>query len=114
VASLFFARAFVWGDVDPHGCGLGAGEPDGSAVVVKKRDLVLLVRQRRRRLLQVVTGTFPCGQQLVKYGYKEKAECILCKKSYEESGGSWKGEMPKKTISLGQKEVVTVAHNACI
>jgi hypothetical protein len=24
--------------------------------------------QRRRRLLQVVTGTFPCGQQLVKYG----------------------------------------------
>ena len=68
--------------------------------------------QRRRRLLHVVTGTFPCGHQLVKYGYKEKAECILCKKSYEESGGSWKGEMPKKTISLGQKEVVTAAHNA--
>ena len=21
---------------------------------------------------------FPCGQQLVKYGYKEKAECIYC------------------------------------
>jgi hypothetical protein len=34
VASLFSARAFVWGDVDPHGGGLGAGEPDGSAVVV--------------------------------------------------------------------------------
>ena len=32
--------------------------------------------QRRRRLLQVVTGTFPCGQQLVKYGYKDKAECL--------------------------------------
>ena len=30
VASLFSARAFVWGDVDPHGGGLGAGEPDGS------------------------------------------------------------------------------------
>ena len=28
VASLFSARAFVWGDVDPHGGGLGAGEPD--------------------------------------------------------------------------------------
>jgi len=26
VASLFSARAFVWGDVDPHGGGLGAGE----------------------------------------------------------------------------------------
>ncbi len=34
VASLFSAWAFVWGDVDPHGGGLGAGEPDGSAVVV--------------------------------------------------------------------------------
>jgi ribonuclease HI len=75
--------------------------------------------QRRRRLLQVVTGTFPCGQQLVKYGYKEKAECILCKKAYEENGGSWKGVLPKETIGhiqsagcLGQKEVVTAAHNA--
>jgi ribonuclease HI len=77
--------------------------------------------QRRRRLLQVVTGTFPCGQQLVKYGYKEKAECILCKKASEENGGSWKGVLPKETIGhiqsagcLGQKEVVTAAHNACI
>ena len=34
VASLFPAWAFVWGNVDPHGGGLGAGEPDGSAVVV--------------------------------------------------------------------------------
>ena len=53
--------------------------------------------------------------------YKEKAECILCKKAYEENGGSWKGELPKETIGhiqsvgcLGQKEVVTAAHNACI
>jgi len=43
VASLFSARAFVWGDVDPHGCGLGAGEPDGSAVVVEIRAPALLV-----------------------------------------------------------------------
>ena len=64
----------------------------------------------------VVTGTFPCGQQLVKYGYKEKVECILCKKAYEENGGSWKGEIPKETIGhiqsagcLGQK----AEHNAC-
>jgi hypothetical protein len=26
--------AFVWGDLDPHGGGLGAGEPDGCTVVV--------------------------------------------------------------------------------
>ena len=43
MASLFFARAFVWGDVDSHGGGLGAGEPDGSAVVVKIRAPTLLV-----------------------------------------------------------------------
>ena len=72
-------------------------------------------------MLQVVTGTFPCGQQLVKYGYKEKAECTLCKKAHEENGSSWKGELPKETIGhiqsagcLGQKEVVTAAHNVCI
>ena len=33
----------MWGDVDPHGGGLGAGEPDGSAVVVKISAPVLLV-----------------------------------------------------------------------
>jgi hypothetical protein len=77
--------------------------------------------QQRRRLLQVVTGTFPCGQQMVKYGYKGTAECTLCKKAHEESGSSWNRELPKETIGhiqsvgcLGQKEVVTVVHNACI
>ena len=51
-------------------------------------------------MLQVETGTFPCGQQLVKYGYKEKAECILCKKAHEESGSSWKGELPKEISAI--------------
>jgi hypothetical protein len=76
--------------------------------------------QRRRRLLQVVTGTFPCGQKIVKYGYNRTAECILCKKVHEESGSSGNRE-PKETIGhiqsarcLGQKEVATAAHNACI
>ena len=43
MASLFSARAFVWDDVDPHGGGLGAGEPDGVAVVVKIRAPAVLV-----------------------------------------------------------------------
>ena len=34
VAILFPARAFVWGNADPHGSGLGAGEPDVGAVVL--------------------------------------------------------------------------------
>jgi hypothetical protein len=56
---------------------------------------------------------------MVKYGYKEKAECTLCRKAHEESGSSWNRELPKETIGhiqsagcLGQKEVVTAAHNA--
>jgi hypothetical protein len=74
-----------------------------------------------KRLLQVVTGTFPCGQQMLKYGYKRTAECTPCKKVHEESGSSWNRELPKETIGhiqsagcLGQKEVVTAAHTACI
>ena len=72
-------------------------------------------------MLQVVNSTFPCGQQMVKYGYKKTAECTLCKKAHEESGSSWNRELPKETIGhiqsagcLGQKEVVIAAHNACI
>ena len=57
----------------------------------------------------------------MKYGYKDTAKCTLCKKVHEESGSSWNRELPKETIGhiqsagcLGQKEVVTAAHNACI
>jgi len=46
---------------------------------------------------------------------------MLCQNKHEECGSSWKGELPKKTIGhiqsagcLGQNEVVTAAHNACI
>ena len=78
--------------------------------------------RRRRRLLQVVTGTFPCGQQQrQKYGYRKTAACMLCQKAHEECGNCWNGELPKETIGhiqsagcLGQKEVVTAAHSACI
>ena len=37
VVSEFFEWAFLWGDVDPHGGGLVAGEPDGSTVVEEVR-----------------------------------------------------------------------------
>ena len=45
----------------------------------------------------------------------------MCKKAHEGNGSSWKGELPKEMLGhiqcagcLGQKEVVTAAHNACI
>jgi len=45
-----------------------------------------------------MTGTFSCGQQMLKYGYTNKAVCTLCKKAHEENGGSWNEELPKETI----------------
>jgi hypothetical protein len=55
------------------------------------------------------------------FGYRKTAACMLCQKAHEECGSSWNGELPKETIGhiqsagcLGQKEVVTAAHNACI
>ena len=45
----------------------------------------------------------------------------MCQKAHEECGSSWNGELPKETIGhiqsagcVGQKEVVTAAHNAYI
>ena len=45
----------------------------------------------------------------------------MCQKAHEECGSSWNGELPEETIGhiqsagcLGQKKVVTAAHNACI
>ena len=56
-----------------------------------------------------------------KYGYRKTAACTLCQKAHEECGRSWNGEVPKQTTGhiqsegcLGQKEVVTAAHSACI
>ena len=44
---------------------------------------------RRRSLLQVVTGTFPCGKQMCKCGYKRTVGCTLCQQEYENCGSSW-------------------------
>ena len=56
-----------------------------------------------------------------KYGYRKMAPCMLCQKAHEKCGSSRKGVMQKETIGhiqsagcLGQKKVVTAAHNACI
>ena len=95
--------------------------PPGRIESKRKREMVKNKStpwRRRTRLLQVVTGTFPCGQQMQKYGYRKTAACMLCQKA---RGSSRSGELPKETIGhiqsagcLGQKEVVTAAHNACI
>ena len=51
VVREFFEWAFVWGDVDPHGGGLVACEPDGCTVVVEvraRRCLKAMVEWSRR------------------------------------------------------------------
>ena len=44
VVREFFEWAFVWGDVDPHGGGLGACEPDGCTVCssILEKNIVFL------------------------------------------------------------------------
>ncbi len=38
-----FARALVWGDVDPHCGGVGARNADGGAIVIEVRASTLFV-----------------------------------------------------------------------
>ena len=77
--------------------------------------------KRRRRLIQVVTDTFPCGQWLHKIGRRSTAECELCRRIKEMTDGNTQGDVPVESIGhiqsagcLGQSEVVTTAHNECI
>ncbi len=44
VVREFFEWAFVWGDIDPHSGGLGAGEPDDCTVVVEVRATALCLK----------------------------------------------------------------------
>ena len=74
--------------------------------------------KRRRRLIQVVTDTFPCGQWLHKIGRRSTAECELCRRIKEMTDGNTQGDVPVESIGhiqsagcLGQSEVVTTAHN---
>ena len=77
--------------------------------------------KRRRRLIQVVTDTFPCGGWLHKIGRRATAECELCRRSKENSEGGAPGVVPTESIGhiqsagcAGQSEAVTAAHNKCI
>jgi hypothetical protein len=47
-------------------------------------------------LFQVVTGTFACGQMMLKYGYKRTEEKVF--KVHEESGSSLTRELPKERL----------------
>lgn len=77
--------------------------------------------KRRRRLIQVVTDTFPCGGWLHKIGRRATAECELCRRIQERSGRSGQDRVPVESIGhiqsagcAGQSEAVTAAHNKCI
>ena len=69
------------------------------------------------RLISVLPGSTK-GMQVLSDIW---SACTLCQKAHEERGSSWKGELPKETIShiqsagcLGQREKVIAAHNAWI
>ena len=74
--------------------------------------------KRRRRLIQVLTGTFPCGQWLNKIGRGQGKGCTLCSRKRAE--GCQMGKRESESVGHiqsayceGQKEVVTAAHNRC-
>ena len=74
--------------------------------------------RRKRRLIQVLTGTFPCGQWLNKIGRGQGTGCTLCRQKQVE-GCKPEKRVPETVGHLqsayceGQKEVVTAAHNRC-
>ena len=77
--------------------------------------------KRRRRLIQVITNTFPCGGWLHKIGRRPSPGCELCKKAKERQGECTGDSLPRESIGhiqsagcLGQSDVVTAAHNKCI
>jgi hypothetical protein len=79
-----------------------------------------MTRAMTVRKLRSLIGVQSAGATFL-YGYKRTVSCALCQKAHEESGSSWNGELSKETIGhiqnagcLGQKEVVTLANNACI
>ena len=76
---------------------------------------------RRRRLMQLVPGNFPCGAWVHdKFDQQKSDRCILCRKALREEAGAnfCEQKIPRETVghisSAGckeQKEVVTLAHN---
>lgn len=75
--------------------------------------------RRRRRLIQVATGTFPCGGWLADRGLIQSAGCELCRRARIDQTTTDVTALPKETIGhiqsaacAGQREVVTAAHHA--
>ena len=74
--------------------------------------------QKRRRMLQVISNSFPCGAFLHKIGKLDSDRCRLCQKL---GAGRPKDEIARETVGhiqsarcLGQREVVIAAHNRCV
>jgi hypothetical protein len=72
--------------------------------------------KRRRRTLQVITETFPCGKWLHKIKKLPMRECEQCRKAWVAAGKI--GAVPDETVGhiqsvqcVSQEEVVTAAHN---
>ena len=77
--------------------------------------------KRRRRLMQIVLGNFPCGAWVHdKLDSQKSDRCSLCRKALRAEIGAdvCEREIPRETVGhissagcKGQTEVVTFAHN---
>ena len=76
--------------------------------------------QTRRRLIQVITGTFPTGKWLHKIGKHPTAACELCRKAYIAQHRPVPEFLPIQSMAhiqsaecLGMTDMVTKAHHMC-
>jgi hypothetical protein len=74
--------------------------------------------KRRRRTLQVITITFPCGKWLHRIKKGPTSECKRCRKAWMAAGKT--GAVPDETVGhiqsvlcVSQGDVVTATHNQC-
>ena len=74
--------------------------------------------KRRRRMLQLVTNSFPCGANVHR---RQKNPCVLCKRELESTGRPVPSQLPDETVNhiqsagcIAQRDVVTKAHNESI
>ena len=76
--------------------------------------------QTRRRLIQVITGTFPTDKWLHRIGKHPTAACELCRKAYIAQHRPVPEHLPIQSMAhiqsaecLGMSDMVTKAHHMC-
>ena len=85
---VFFSRALVRGDVDPHCSGLGAREADGGAIVIEVRALAL----------------FECLGGWIDHAHACEVVCCLAVRQYVSRRRKSPLILPEVVVTAGRKK----------